>query len=219
MSKKLIKKVKKVVKPQVVETKVEEDIENEEVEVSTQETIENEEDLEDEEEIKINEQCRSYVNKIMALFDKDPDIAFEYDLSNDTELSIFVKNSLKASALSELMPSTVKLGDEKLKIAINPIDFDNVEELINTVFEGNPVFGKIETKNNKTYATFTQELVQFFDNNDNDPNGMYTGLYSDLAKEIIPIEGVNYSTISNVTQCRPESIEIKVDEQSSSYSL
>jgi hypothetical protein len=145
-----------------------------------------------------------YVRQVKALFGKDPDIKIEYDEDSMT-LTLYVSGAVKADAIQHLLPYERRWGNTKLKIFVAPGNSDksNPDTLFNAAFSGNPVFVKAEgvrpegCSNAFTYVTFANEVVQMWNDNIGDPNGLTSDLLQNIAPEVFApafMNGVMFST-------------------------
>ena len=148
----------------------------------------------------------TYINKLQALFDPDPQLAFNIDYDKMT-VTIAGNNGDKNAALWCLLPEEKVFGNIALKIAIDgPISniaFTTQKELFDTAFSGNPVYAYAVTPGDETwfysatYVVFKNCVVQFFNDNLNDCHGVLSTLYQDIASEIFEdadLNGVYYNT-------------------------
>lgn len=149
----------------------------------------------------------TFVNEINALFGEDPDIGVTYD-NNEHTVKIYVEDNEKAAALDKLLPEEKVFGNVTLKIYVVPanggspfgFEFKNTDDLFNTAFNKNPAFSFAVSidclySNKITYVVFAKKVVQFFNDNLNDPYGNKNTLYQEIADEILnEIPGVYYST-------------------------
>lgn len=151
----------------------------------------------------------TFVNEIKALFGEDPDVGITYDNDEHT-VKIYVEDEKKASAFDQLLPKTKEFGNVRLKINVipangvsygyNDLKFDTLDDLFNTAFNKNPVFSFVVSidclySNKITYVVFAKKVVQFFNDNLNDPYGNKNTLYQEIASEILTdIPGVYYAT-------------------------
>lgn len=147
----------------------------------------------------------TYINKINELFKKDPQIIINTDFNSEhPSVSLATNNPDKASALLKLLPAEKEFGGVTLNININCYTFSNKEfttakELFETAFSKNPVL-LYALESDSWYAPFTyiifqNKVVQFYNDNLNDPEGYSSTLYQDIASEVFDdINGVAYST-------------------------
>lgn len=148
-----------------------------------------------------------YHRKVLAMFGKDSEIHIK-DLNkiNDNNFSfmILVSNKEKARAIKTILPNTVEIGSVTINVCIYGPDEDNIEplnesaeEIYKTAFSGNPVFEKTITKNyplyNKiSYCVFKKEVIQFWNDDLSDYCGNYSGLASEIAREIFNPSEIQY---------------------------
>lgn len=153
----------------------------------------------------------TYINKLMALFDGDPQIAFNVtNISSHPEVVIATNNPDKASALVKLLPEEKKFGNVSVTISVdcNTMSnkaFTSAKELFETAFSNNPALAYVVVPGEDVwYATFTYVVfkncvVQFFNDNLNDCHGVLSTLYQDIADEIFadmqyPRTGIAFCT-------------------------
>ena len=160
--------------------------------------------------LKISPPWVTYINKLQALFDGDPQIAFNVDWSAlHPSVIIATNNPEKAAALERLLPNAKGFGNVALTIEIDcpevvNLAFATAKDLFETAFKGNPAFAYVVVPEGTMYAQFTYVVfkncvVQFFNDNLNDPHGVLSTLYQDIAEEIFeemqfPKLGVCYCT-------------------------
>ena len=93
--------------------------------------------------LKISPPWVTYVNKLQALFDGDPQIAFNIDYANMT-VALAGNNGDKNAALQRLLPTEKSFGNITLKIIvdgpISNIAFPTQKDLFDTAFTGNPAY-------------------------------------------------------------------------------
>ena len=154
--------------------------------------------------LKISPPWITYTNMLEALFDGDPQIAFNI-ASNDREVTIACNNGDKCAALAKVLPEEKKFGNVTLTINIDgPMSnraFRSNKELFETLFEGNPAFAYCVAPAedvyyiNFTYVVFKNCVVQFFNDNLDDCHGLLSTLYQEIAVEVFnEIPGVHYNT-------------------------
>lgn len=149
-----------------------------------------------------------YMNKLQALFDGDPEIAFNIDWSGEhPSVVLATNNPEKAAALMKLLPEEKVIGNIVLKIGIDcpkvsNIAFATTKELFETAFSKNPAFAYAVSTDGYwyipfTYVVFANQVVQFFSDNLNDPHGITTTLYQEIAPEIFESAEIS----GNVAYC------------------
>ena len=68
----------------------------------------------------------TFINKIKALFENDPQITFDADFSGDNpSVTLHTNNPEKASALLKLLPDEEEFGNVKLNITVDCYTFSN----------------------------------------------------------------------------------------------
>lgn len=158
--------------------------------------------------LKISPPWVTYVNKLQALFDGDPQIAFNIDYQN-MKVVLATNNGDKAAALLRLLPEQKVFGNVILKVIvdcdhISNLAFPTPKALFDTAFSGNPAYAYSTSPIDEgywffsmTYVVFKNCVVQFFNDNLNDCHGLISTLYQDIAAEIFEdaeLNGVYYNT-------------------------
>lgn len=139
--------------------------------------------------IKLAAPWFTYYNEMEALFKGDPDVKLEYDEDTYT-IKVFVSNQDKADALTELLPAKKDFGGVVLTINVIPDNTksDNREILFRRAFKGNPIVKDIVAVDNfgfeAVYVVFSGGIVQFYNDELCDVNGMKTMLLQDVAKDV-----------------------------------
>lgn len=146
--------------------------------------------------LKISPPWVTYVHKLQAIFDEDPHIAFNVDYSvPSVTLAIADGDGDKAAAVAKLLPEEKVFGKVTLTINIDCANMSNraftsAKELFETAFEGNPVLAYVVVPESEywtvpfTYVVFKNCVVQFFNDNLNDPHGIISTLYQEIASEL-----------------------------------
>lgn len=158
------------------------------------------EKVEEKKEVKIAPPWIQYVNKLVALFGKDPEIHLDYKNDEHT-VTMRVDNHEKAEALIKLLPAAKEFGNVTLNINIVPCNnLDSKEDLYLAAFNGNPAFAFTRSvegvfTNPITYVVFSREVVQYYNDDLGDLFGNCTTLYQDIAKDLFGgEEGVFFCT-------------------------
>lgn len=160
--------------------------------------------------LKILPPWSTFINEIQALFDGDPQIACNVNYeSNSPSIVLATNNPDKAAALLKLLPSEKKFGNITLNIGvdcqtISNKAFTSPKELFETAFSGNPAFAYVVSADDYwyvslTYVVFKNCVVQFFNDNLNDPHGVLSTLYQEIASDVFEgsdacLGGVAYCT-------------------------
>ena len=152
-------------------------------------------------EAKLSPPWFGYYKKLVQLFKGDDEIEIEFnEFSTIPEVKVFVHNSVKADALSRLLPTTKQYGNVTLKVTVIPSNVGEVSRvtLMKRAFENNPNFSfAVPTDGPASYIVFKGNIAQYFDDNLSDVYGNVTMLYQDLAKEIFGEEdGIHFCTES-----------------------
>lgn len=153
--------------------------------------------------LKVSPPWITYIHKVEALFDGDPQIAcnVEYSTPNPS-ITLACNNGDKIAALLQILPTEVPFGGVTLKVNVDGVPsnraFVNKKELFETAFEKNPAFAYVVSPVDDGYAWFSMVyvvfkncVVQFFNDNLNDCHGVLSTLYQDIAEEILTGEAVN----------------------------
>ena len=145
-----------------------------------------------------------YYHKVEAMFKNDLDVRVIFD-EDIPELKLFVEDPYKAAALTDLMPEQVGYGNVVLAIKVIPANGTasgglTGAALFDEAFRRNPAYRYSEDirgvfPNPITFVVFANEVVQYFNDNLFDVNGVCSTLYQDIAKEIFEVKsGVYYCT-------------------------
>lgn len=152
-----------------------------------------------------------YYRKVEALFKFDQGVQVVYD-DEKKELRLYVDLSDKAYALAETMPTHKDFGNVDLNICIIPANSlaksvrIKAEDYFGYIFSGNPIVVDIKSvygvfSNPITYVVFRKEVVQYFDDDLSDINGLRSTLWQEIAKEVFTeAQGVYFCTDTNTYQ-------------------
>lgn len=159
--------------------------------------------------VKILPPWITFIHKIQALFDGDPQIACNVDYSGaHPAIVLACNNGDKVTALQQILPTEIEYGGVILEIAIDGTpsnrSFTTKKELFEVAFDRNPAFAyavcPVEDGYNwfaATYIVFKNCVVQFFNDNLNDCHGVLSTLYEDIAREVLTgdaVQGVYFNT-------------------------
>lgn len=145
-----------------------------------------------------------YYHKVDELFKYDQEVRVIYD-EDINKLSLYVDNENKASAIAELLPTEREFGNVIMEIAIIPSNTKknlrrtNIS-LIEAAFENNPIVDDIKIISglfsyDLNYVIFKNCVVQYFNDNLGDYNGLKSTLYEDIARDVFDdCEGIFYCT-------------------------
>ena len=153
------------------------------------------------ENIKMVSPWIGYYKEIKSLFQEDSTVKVKYDDSKNT-IKLYVEDEEKADALAQLLPNRKVFGN--ITVNIDVIPANKVEtpriDLFKKAFEGNGAVAFIETVDNVSsnafhFVVFQPEIVQYYNDDLSDINGLRSTLYQDIAKEIFgEREGIYFCT-------------------------
>ena len=150
---------------------------------------------------------------VYKLFEHDPEVHFEWDEDART-INLYVDNDRKADALTQLLPSSKEFGNVTAYINVIPANQKEPSkiELFQKAFEGNDAISSFYTGCGPTqdinYIAFVPEVIQFFNDQYDDANGLRSTLYADIAREVFGDQGL----IFFCTDPLDESLELPLGE-------
>lgn len=129
-----------------------------------------------------------FARQIQKMFEKDEEVKVVCDEKNN-EIKLLVNNTIKADALSLILPSEKTFGNIVVKIIVVPANDEKTSDLFKRAFAGNAAVNKIEVvndlfENDGVYVLFDPVVVQYFADDISDFYGNTSTLYEDLAREI-----------------------------------
>lgn len=160
----------------------------------------------DEVRLKLSPPWVTYVNKLKALFDQDPEIQVIYN-NDERTVNIYVENSKKAWAIEKLLPMQKQIGNIQLKITVVPANGGyevagplSTIEIFDLAFKDNPIYAYSKEisglfSNKFIYVVFKNKVVQFFNDNLNDIHGLISTLYQNIAYEIFEDANINLMNV------------------------
>ena len=142
-----------------------------------------------------------FYREIEEMFREDPEVRVVYDEDKNV-VTLYVDNAAKAEALTSLLPEVKEFGNVELPIIIKPSNRlgESKANIYATAFTGNPVLSYIRTirgifTNDLTYVVFKNKVVQYYNDDLSDVNGMCSTLYQNIAKDLFgESEGVFFCT-------------------------
>lgn len=141
--------------------------------------------------------------KLEALFDGDPQIAFNVDYSGmHPAVILSCNNGDKVAALQRILPTEIEFGNVKMEIIVDGtpsnIAFTSKVDLFDAAFKGNPAYAYSTCPCEdgyqwicSTYVVFKNCVVQFAADNLNDCHGIISTLYQTIAEELLTGEATN----------------------------
>jgi hypothetical protein len=129
---------------------------------------------------------------IYVMFKEDPEVVVDFvDQDGIKNIKIRVSNLEKAEAIEKILPSSRVYGNITVYITVIPPNglTANMTSVYETAFKGNPALSYIHTSDNKglytmNYVVFKNKVVQFFNDELDDINGLRSTLYQNIANEI-----------------------------------
>ena len=154
--------------------------------------------------IKLSAPWITFYRKVEAMFKHDPDINVVYDAENNN-LKLFVLGLEKAEALQKLLPPKKVFGETEMFINVYPTNSEEKANgrlktyraypngLFDAAFFGNPAYcyemsASSELPFDIHYVVFVKRVVQYYNDDIGDVNGMCSTLYQDIAKDIFVVD-------------------------------
>ena len=142
-------------------------------------------------------------HEIQAFFKEDPQIKVVLD---EFDIKVYVDDPIKADALYELLNPLYNFGGITTHVTVIPgnkgfaeVAFDTMQQLHENAFKDNPALSYVldvdTVIGHYTYVVFKNKVVQYYNDDLSDVNGMCSTLYQDIAAEIFKERtGVFYCT-------------------------
>lgn len=154
--------------------------------------------------VKLSAPWQTYYKELSLLFEHDDEVRIIYDTETQI-INIYVDNVVKAEAMAAALPTAKEFGTVTLEINIIPSNKVNMFKASKgkgfvDLFKGNLIVDEVVVvegimSNPITYVIFKKEVVQYFNDDLGDANGMCTTLYQDIAKRVFEDhEGVFFCT-------------------------
>lgn len=151
--------------------------------------------------LKLSPPWVTFYHDLKEMFGNDPDIKIEID-DDDYSVKMYVEDQEKADALSKILPTEKTFGNVVVRIKVIPanVEEESVAELFKKAFKGNPILADAQDIKgvfdfSATYIVFAKRVVQYFNDNMGDINGLRSVLYEDIAREMFATDpGVFYCT-------------------------
>ena len=157
----------------------------------------------------------TFYNELKAFFEKDDEVTVVYN-EDENIVNLYVDNSEKAVALTELLPIEKKFGSITLQIKVIPANTNTKKfavigaspvgdalemiDLYGMALRGNRNFDGITTihgifNNPITYVIFTKRVIQYYNDSLGDVNGVCSTLMQNIANDIFEKkDGVYFCT-------------------------
>lgn len=168
--------------------------------------------------LKLSPPWDTYYQELNAMFKNDTSVNVVMD-DDACEVKLYVDSGDKAEALRQLLPETKEFGGVTLKVTVVPAnaplqtryvynkDFDEyMERMFLKAFEDNSALDDVVTVCgvfgfSACYVIFKKEVVQYYNDNMSDINGLCSTLYENIARDIFkPDLGAFYCTSANKDQ-------------------
>ena len=151
----------------------------------------------------------NFYRELEALFSQDPEVRVVYG-EEANEVKLYVENARKADALTQLLPVEKTFGNVTLKVTVIPANEMTVSkaDLLSEAFDGNPALSYIQHVDavigSFDYAVFQNRVVQYFNDDLSDINGLKSTLYQDIAKDVFGEDaGVFFCTEAPANLAKP----------------
>ncbi len=160
--------------------------------------------------IKLSPPWMTFYREMEALFGGDPEIEVKYDEGVDA-VKLYVDNTEKAEALSKILPRKKEFGNVTVAIEVIPSNETemDVAGLFRQAFDGNPALSYIATirgpfANPLDYVVFQNKVVQFFNDDIGDINGLKSTLYQEIARDVFEgVSGIFFCTDTEENPGKP----------------
>ena len=155
-----------------------------------------------------------YYEELNAFFAEDPEVTILYD-EEEKNIKVLVQDTIKAEALTHLLKDEMKFGEVKLTVTVVPANevTNGIKKLVTSIgfnedygemFEralsNNGTFAYTYTIDNvmgfnAVYVVFKKKVIQYYNDNLGDLNGMKSTLAEYIARDIfVPHSGVFFCT-------------------------
>lgn len=166
-----------------------------------------------------------YYEELNAFFKDDPDVTVLYD-EEEKNIKVLVQETIKAEALTHLLKDEVEFGGIKLTVTVVPANEvtkgvkklvtnignnENYGEMFERALVNNGAFAFTYTIDNvmgfnAVYVVFKKKVIQYYNDNLGDLNGMKSTLAEYIARDI-------FTTHNGVFFCT----DVKDTKQYSNY--
>lgn len=147
--------------------------------------------------LKLSSPWVIYYKELKCLFEYDSEIIIIFN-EDVPEIKLCVNNDAKAYALSHILLTEQKFGGVTLKVIVVPSNKDKLTDTAKedilydpyaVAFKGNPILTSIKhldtiVMGTITYVVFENMVVQYYNDNLYDINGVCSTLYQEIAKKV-----------------------------------
>ena len=140
-----------------------------------------------------------FYREIEAMFKDDPDIRISFD-EEENVVKLFVEGTAKAVALETLLPAERTFGNVTVRVSVIPSNESRSPvALFRDAFQGNPAFAFAQTvpdifSNELSFVVFRKKVVQYYNDDLGDINGLRSTLYQDIAEDLFDSDGIYFCT-------------------------
>ena len=155
-----------------------------------------------------------YYEELNAFFAEDPEVTILYN-EEEKNIKVLVQDTIKAEALTHLLKDEIKFGEVKLTVTVVPANEvikgvkklvtnignnENYGEMFERALVNNGVFAFTYTIDNvmdfnAVYVVFKKKVIQYYNDNLGDLNGMKSTLAENIARDIFAVRnGVFFCT-------------------------
>lgn len=144
-----------------------------------------------------------YYEELNAFFAEDPEVTILYD-EEEKNIKVLVQDTIKAEALTHLLKDEMKFGEVKLTVTVIPANEvtkgvkklvmnignnENYGEMFERALVNNGAFAFTYTIDNvmgfnAVYVVFKKKVIQYYNDNLGDLNGMKSTLAEYIARDI-----------------------------------
>ena len=150
--------------------------------------------------VRLSPPWQTYYNELVVLFGQDNDIVIRYN-EEEQVIKLYVSKEAKARALEAILEPEKVFGNVVVKtVVVMPnIEDKTIAEKFDIAFENNPALSHVQIVEGPmgvhNFAVFTKKVVQFYNDQLNDPHGLKSILYQDIAADVFKDGlGMNYCT-------------------------
>lgn len=161
--------------------------------------------------IKLSPPWQTYVREIRELFKGDHEIEnITYD-AGENVIRMYVNGNEKAEALEAILPKERTFGSVTIKTEVIPSNGEKTTvDMFKRAFANNPNVSKIieEQYFGESFAfiSFENRVVQFFNDQLDDPDGVRSTLYQEIAKDIFQDTGCVFFCTDKEDDCDLQSL-------------
>ena len=146
-------------------------------------------------DLQLSPPWQDYYSALRELFKHDPEVKMEFD-SDNYDIKFYVEDANKADAMAYLIPAEKAFGNVKVTTTIIPANdklmapeySTDMIDIFATMFKNNPIVEEIRSVKagvyDFNYVIFKNKVVQYFNDDLSDINGICSTLYQNIAADI-----------------------------------